>query len=190
MMKSHEFEGIYKRGGWDNMGSGPGSTPAFTAGYRQYLAQFLKDRGVKSVLDIGCGDWQFSRLVDWKNVRYLGVDVVKPVIKTNRKEFGAGRRIFLERNFRDLGDTFAEYGLILVKDLLHHLDWEDSDWLVKALKTCRTLWTADVHDTKWTVLKVSQEGVDFFKTLPVVYEFDRTVENYRYGPKVTFLNDP
>ena len=55
-LSQSDFEAIYANGGWDGMGSGPGSTPTFTEGFRKVLEEILKKYYVRSVLDIGCGD--------------------------------------------------------------------------------------------------------------------------------------
>ncbi len=55
--------------------------------YRAFVQQFMSRNSVRSVVDLGCGEWQFSRLIDWTGVRYLGVDVVPAVIEKNRPRF-------------------------------------------------------------------------------------------------------
>jgi len=41
-----------------------------TGPYRTSLEDFIRANGVRSVLDYGCGDWQFSRLIDWQQAFY------------------------------------------------------------------------------------------------------------------------
>ena len=41
---------------------------------------------IKSVCDIGCGDWQFSQYIDFKGFKYTGIDCVKSVIDENKKK--------------------------------------------------------------------------------------------------------
>lgn len=48
--------------------SGPGSTPNTTFEYRLFLEYVIKDLKIKTVLDYGCGDWQFSSLIDWNSL--------------------------------------------------------------------------------------------------------------------------
>jgi hypothetical protein len=68
------FEYIYAANIWGH-GSGGGSSPINTRGYRRFLQNFLRKNNIKSVVDLGCGDWQFSHLIDWKGIRYSGFDV-------------------------------------------------------------------------------------------------------------------
>jgi SAM-dependent methyltransferase len=69
-------------------GSGPGSASHETIAYRAFLQGFLQWNRVRSVVDLGCGDWQFSRFIDWSGVDYTGVDVVAPVIEATAPASG------------------------------------------------------------------------------------------------------
>ena len=89
------FADIYRNGGWGT-GSGPGSTPDATAIYRGILDGFLRANDVKSVIDIGCGDWQFSRLINWYGANYVGYDVVPTLIEENSRRFGQANVRFLD----------------------------------------------------------------------------------------------
>jgi len=59
-----------------------------TGPYRTSLEDFIRANGVRSVLDYGCGDWQFSRLIDWQQALYVGVDVVPKIIEENQRRYG------------------------------------------------------------------------------------------------------
>lgn len=61
--------------------------PEYAEPYVDMLQRFLHDYEIRSVVDLGCGDWQFSRLIDWSGVDYLGLDVVEFVVDTNREQF-------------------------------------------------------------------------------------------------------
>ncbi len=49
------FDEIYNKNIW-GFGSGHGSLPSVTKGYRKFLENFIKDNNIKSVVDYGCGD--------------------------------------------------------------------------------------------------------------------------------------
>jgi hypothetical protein len=63
--------------------SGTGSTLQATVVYRAFLQQFMKDNGIKSVVDAGCGDWEFSSAIDWRGIDYRGFDIVASLVKQN-----------------------------------------------------------------------------------------------------------
>ena len=85
------FNCVYAKGRWgkDSTGkgtSGSGSTLEVTREYRAYLENFIKTHAVKSVVDAGCGDWTFSRAIDWGHASYLGIDIASDVIKAVSKK--------------------------------------------------------------------------------------------------------
>ena len=88
------FQSIYAQKGWGvgpegRASSGAGSTMEFTRLYRVFLQDFLAAHGIRSVVDAGCGDWQFSRAIEWKGIDYLGIDIVPSLIEENRRRYGA-----------------------------------------------------------------------------------------------------
>jgi hypothetical protein len=92
------FNEIYEDKKWGvnfaNMGSsGPGSNMIQAREYMEYLQVFIHLNKIKSITDVGCGDFQFMRHVNLKNIRYLGVDCVKSLIKYNNKTFGNEKNI-------------------------------------------------------------------------------------------------
>ena len=44
--------------------SGAGSLPFWTIGYRAMLENFIAMNEIKSIVDLGCGDWQFSKFMN------------------------------------------------------------------------------------------------------------------------------
>jgi SAM-dependent methyltransferase len=115
------FTRAYKDGRWHH-GSGSGSSPANTREYRRFLAAYMQENRIRSVLDIGCGDWQFSRLIDWTGIDYLGVDVVPAVIGHNWFRY-ARPTIRFEHGDVLNGYQLPDVDLILCKDLFQH--WPD-----------------------------------------------------------------
>lgn len=109
------FRRIYKNNVWG--GSGPGSAPDATIQYRGLLADEFKRLKVASVVDLGCGDWQFSRLLDWQGIEYRGLDVVPELIERNVEQFGAPNIRF---ELRDIFHEPLSADLLLCKDVLQH----------------------------------------------------------------------
>lgn len=117
------FNSIYQNGVWakgaDGKGtSGTGSTVAITNDYRRFLQDFIKSNNIKSVVDAGCGDWEFSSVVDWNNARYLGVDISTTVIADVRKKFQSKTVKFM---VGDVTDSLPPADLLICKDVLQHL---------------------------------------------------------------------
>ena len=103
---------------WGNS-SGPGSDAYYNIPYRAFLEQFIRNNDIRSVVDVGCGDWTFSRFVNFAGVRYQGYDVVESVVERNRTRFGSATVRF-DRMPDDLAEVPAA-DLLIMKDVLQHL---------------------------------------------------------------------
>ncbi len=117
------FNRIYTEGTWgkDVAGkgtSGTGSTLEITREYRAYVEDFMKKHSVKSVVDAGCGDWSFSRAIDWGGASYLGVDIASDVIARLRNQHEEGQIKF---QVGDITDELPAADLLISKDVLQHL---------------------------------------------------------------------
>lgn len=134
------WQKIYDNNTWDG-GSGPGSKPENTVEYRELLQRFMDEREIKSVIDIGCGDWQFSKLIDWKDVNYTGIDCVKSVVEKNQKDYTKPNVKFLQLDIlKDKLELKAD--MIILKDVLQH--WPNAD-------ISRTLGTL-IHHAKYILI--------------------------------------
>jgi glycosyltransferase involved in cell wall biosynthesis/SAM-dependent methyltransferase len=115
---SSQFEKIYDAKHW-GQGSGVGSMLEHTIEYRDFLKDFMQNNGIRSVIDLGCGDWKFSRYIDWTDVTYVGIDVVPSVVLKNQQEFGNNDNISFRR-FDSL-EKLPPADLLICKDVLQHL---------------------------------------------------------------------
>jgi SAM-dependent methyltransferase len=102
-------------------GSGYGSNPVAAKPYMLFLQDFIKNNSIRSVVDMGCGDWQFSQFVDWGDSTYLGIDVVPSVIEANNHRFGRDNCSFICADMTADNDLQLSGDLLLVKDVLQHL---------------------------------------------------------------------
>lgn len=123
--------------GWGGH-SGGGSDATAVIDYRSFLERFVRMNAIGSVVDIGCGDWQFSRFIDWGGARYHGFDVVEPVIARNRAAH-ARDGVAFDVMPSDLGDL-PDADLLIMKDVLQHLPDADimrfRDRLFGRYRTC------------------------------------------------------
>ena len=115
------FNHIYNTGKWLK-GSGPGSYPETTETYRAFLQDFIATREIRSVVDVGCGDWQFSQLIDWGDLDYLGIDVSSSALDEARR-FATGRIRFAQGDARTMALPPAD--LLIMKDVLQH--WTNAE---------------------------------------------------------------
>lgn len=123
MDRAGVFDRIYRENLWGE-GSGTGSSEGATRAYREFLHNFLRSNGVRSVVDLGCGDWQFSRHLDWSGIDYLGLDVSKVVLETARRFERPGVRF---RSLDAVAEPLPPADLLVAKDVLQH--WSNADIL-------------------------------------------------------------
>ncbi|MDI9847739.1 methyltransferase domain-containing protein [Rhodoblastus sp. 17X3] len=114
---NERFSEIYEKNEW-GYGSGVGSLPLNNVEYLRFLKVFLNRNKIGSVIDFGCGDWQFSRFIDWEGAKYTGFDTVAKLIERNQATFSSEDVAF--RIFKP-GDDLPEADLILCKDVFQHL---------------------------------------------------------------------
>src|SRR5262249_7114385 len=113
---------MYRTNGWfqSESISGPGSTLQATEHLRSVLREIIRDLGVSSLLDAGCGDFNWMKEVDLGEVEYIGVDVVaSEIIERNNQLYGAKNRHFMVKDITR--DDLPKVDLILCRDCLPHL---------------------------------------------------------------------
>lgn len=112
------FNTIYKTQYWGN-GSGSGSDENLCAGYVAFLQDFFVKHNIKSVVDCGCGDWQFSKNIDFSGIDYKGFDVASFVVERNLATYKRENVNFFLYN----GDfsLLPSADLLICKDVLQHL---------------------------------------------------------------------
>lgn len=127
------FSKIYESNAWD-CGSGPGSLPEATVEYQEILKSVLSNHSIKTVLDYGCGDWQFSKFIGWENLvdSYTGADVVPSLIENHNKTYASDKLSFevVNENFE-----WKPVDLIVCKDVLQHLPLELIDSILKEMRS-------------------------------------------------------
>lgn len=133
---SRAFEDVYRKATWGTNAqgvgnSGSGSTVSATAIYRVYLQGFLKQHGIRSVVDAGCGDWEFSSSIDWTGIDYKGYDIVAEVIEKNRKKNTLPNVSFHVGNVAEIELPPAD--LIISKHVLQHLSNKDVSAILRQL---------------------------------------------------------
>lgn len=112
------FDTVYETNMWGN-GSGSGSKEELLHGYVMFVQDFLRKHEIRTIADVGCGDWQFSKNIDWGGASYTGYDVASVVINANNARYAKENVHFVHYN----GD-FAQIqsaDLLICKDVLQHL---------------------------------------------------------------------
>jgi SAM-dependent methyltransferase len=123
-LHEQKFTSIYQRGCWgkNERGegeSGWGSKPDVCQPYMIFVQDFIREHNITSVVDAGCGDWLFSRYMNWSGINYIGYDVVELLITRNNANFANEHINFVHGNFLKIDLPPAD--LFLCKDVFQHL---------------------------------------------------------------------
>jgi len=118
------FLKIYKKHYWGGKSrSGLGSDLTYTKALREKFPKLLKELDVHSILDIPCGDFNWLKEVNLDFIDYVGCDIVNEIIINNNKNYSNKNKRFLKLDIKN--DDLPSADLILCKDLMQHLSFED-----------------------------------------------------------------
>ena len=129
-MLQNIFDRIYLTDEW-NGGSGPGSQPQNIAKYVKFLNSFIRENKIKSILDVGCGDWQLMSMIDLSGVRYKGIDV-SPIATSFAKSKAPLGTDISTSSIEDIQESFD---LVHIKDVLQHLEFSECRRILEIIST-------------------------------------------------------
>jgi hypothetical protein len=104
--------------------SGPGSTLEATDVLRQELPELFRKYGIKRLLDIPCGDFNWMIHVVGDEFEYTGADIAENLILRNNSEYRSPNVRFIVHDL--LADPLSDsYDLVFVRDLMVHFTPRD-----------------------------------------------------------------
>ncbi|TQF38732.1 hypothetical protein UNPF46_15380 [Bradyrhizobium sp. UNPF46] len=95
---TESFTKIYTENIWGESASlsGSGSIPGYTDRLQSQLPNMLAKLDVKTFLDAPCGDFAWMRSISLPVERYVGGDIVPPLIDELNQRYGNDNRTFLQ----------------------------------------------------------------------------------------------
>ena len=146
-----KFTDIYNTDVWRQPGekqlkyySGRGSDDEFTRRYVEVVSDFIRQNRIRTVLDIGCGDFRVGRQLISSNpgISYTGVDIVEPLIQHNTESYGnlAGVRFLCLNAVRD---PLPDAELVLIRQVLQHLSNKNISTILHKLRKYRWILASD-----------------------------------------------
>ena len=119
------FTLIFERNAWGSgeSASGLGSTIEMTISVRTLLPVLLERFAIKSIFDAPCGDFNWMKDVDLRQIKYIGGDIVESMIHDLNTDFATPLMAFVHTDITR--DSFPESDLVLNRDCLFHLSYED-----------------------------------------------------------------
>ena len=102
--------------------SGPGSAVTFNTRYIQFVRDFIRNRNVQSVVDVGCGDFRCADLIycDMADVAYYGIDVYAKLIDHLVAQRSRPNRTFAVLDVTEQPEAMPAADLCIIKDVMQH----------------------------------------------------------------------
>lgn len=177
------FTDIYHYNAWGSGKSisGPGSETAQTKIIIEELKQFLHKKGISSILDIPCGDFNWMNKVINDELRYVGGDIVKPLILKNKIDYKNRNNCkFIISNL--INDDLPSSDLIINRDCLVHFSYADIFLAIKNIKKSKSKFiltttftnknrhNIDIETGSWRAINLQQAPFNFPKPLLIINE--------------------
>ena len=99
---------------------------------RAELTAILRFLGVRSLLDVGCGDFAWMQHVDLDGIAYTGVDIVGSVIRANRDRYANAERTF--ETLDVVAEDLPKADALLCREVLFHLSFADGRRALENMK--------------------------------------------------------
>jgi hypothetical protein len=161
------FTEIWKSNLWGaaTSRSGLGSEDTETAHLRAGLPALLDELGIKTLLDLPCGDFAWMSRLDLPLDRYIGADIVGEIVERNTGLFATadGRVSFHKLDL--LSDPLPAADAILCRDCFVHLSFANIGIALANLRKCNLRWliattftehdeNRDAPDGDWRLLNM------------------------------------
>lgn len=133
------FTQIYRRKVWGGAGeaepfnSGPGSAQPVAEPYVAAVHKLIDEHSIKSVVDLGCGDFRVGKLLARPDIEYCGVDVVPDLVAYNTTQFANDKIAFRQANL--ITDELPQAQLCLIRQVLQHLSNEQVNTILQKCKS-------------------------------------------------------
>ena len=121
------------------LASGAGSTLAYTNRTRHTLETVLRAHGIRSLLDVPCGDfaWMPHLLARHPELRYFGGDLVEELVDEHRARFARLPQWSFGVVDMAVGLPAELYDLVLTRDALQHLSPGDVLRVIRTVNATR-----------------------------------------------------
>ncbi len=175
------FNEIYRRNTWTDTESvsGIGSSHKQTQELIDKLPRVLQNFQITSMLDAPCGDFNWMRKVDLKNIAYSGADIVETIVVSHNQKFADERRQFSLLNLID--EKIGKFDLVFSRDCFVHFSFADIFKSLENIKTGESKYlmtttftdqklNKDIHTGGWRPLNFELSPFNFPKPLFILNE--------------------
>ncbi len=175
------FTEIYLKNSWGNeeTRSGPTATVDRTREFRELFPELLTSLGIESLLDIGCGEWNWQKHVQFNGVSYIGVDHVKAIVESNQRNHTSDTVVFETMNV--LTDPPETADLWLARDVWCVMSYEQIAAFVEQFLKSQSAYLA--------LTSVEREDANTDGVAGICRPLDLTKEPFAIGAPKKFLYD-
>ena len=192
LLKKKIFTSIYKSKHWVQNPhdlsnefisiSGPGSN-TYSDQYKNLIKNFkliIDKYEIKSIIDIPCGDFLWiKKIIHEKKIKYLGIDIVEDLIQENKSKYQNENIKFSTGDIVNF-EVKEKYDLVIVRDLLIHLDNNDIKKILNNMK-------------KMNVKYLAVNNYEINKNKDVIIgqhrEVNILIEPYNFPKPIFYFND-
>lgn len=133
------FTDIYTNNKWScsESKSGPGSRISVNKNLLKLLEQFTEEHKIRSIIDCGCGDFNWMKLFDYNLIdSYTGIDIVENMISDNNQKYKNDKINF--QSLSIISDKIPSCDLVICKDVLFHLSYDDAKKTLQNIKESKS----------------------------------------------------
>jgi len=153
------FTKVYTDGMWGGdpgtFFSGPGSNEEAARPYAEFVIRFMAERNVKSVVDLGCGDFRVGGLIVASGVSYVGVDVVESLIAENTRRFASPTVRFQCADITS--DPLPDGEVCLVREVFQHLSNAQVSATLARLSKYKYVLITEVHPEDFRHYRINRD---------------------------------
>jgi hypothetical protein len=175
------FEEIYESKHWqgEESVSGQGSDDRQTREIIRQIPILVKKLGIKKILDIPCGDFNWFGKMELTSVVYTGGDIIPEITARNNKLYGNNTRKFVTLDL--IKDSLSKADMLLCRDCLVHLSnamiWEALEniknspiqfLLTTTFTECET--NEDIVTGDWRVINLEKPPFNLPKPIYLINE--------------------
>jgi len=138
------FSHVYENDGFYSGGesrSGSGSSLEMTEKIREGIIKLIKEKNIKTIVDLACGDFNWMKEIVFRFERYTGGDIVPKCIEENNERYSNSRIKFIVHNIAT--DIIPDADLLFVRDVIGHYPLEDGKKIISNIlnSNCKYLLT-------------------------------------------------
>lgn len=109
--------------------SGTAASFAYTEAIRKELPALFKKYNISSILDIGCGDFNWMKHIISDEITYIGVDVVKQIVDDNNAKYKTKNISFIHADCSC--DSLPQVDLVMCRDIFPYVPYKYAFRMIK-----------------------------------------------------------